>query len=85
MNRRIPILLCIVMTVVAAARPAAEPRSPEPVAEALRRLLTDEPQLVLDVLRRHPEEVFDIVRQGVAAKQARAEAARIDQQVEAPL
>lgn len=86
MNRRFPTLLCIVMTVAAAvASPAAEPRTPEPVAEALRRLLVEEPRLVLDVLRRHPEEVFDIVREGVAAKQARAEAERIDEQVETPL
>ena len=55
------------------------------LAAALRRVLQAEPQIVLDVLRAHRIEVFDIVSDGLDAKKAQAEDRRIAGEILNPL
>lgn len=79
------VCLALVFGCAPAAAQVTAPPSPAALEDALRQLLTENPQILLDALRQDPEALFDIVRKGVRRKQARAEEARIAGQIETPL
>ena len=84
---RILLLLTISATLFSAPFPSHAEASPdaETMAAALRQLLKEDPDIVLEILRAHRVEVFDIVREGLEDKKAQAEAQRIAEQIETPL
>jgi protein-disulfide isomerase len=58
---------------------------PRTIREAVGQVLEQEPELILEVLRRHRIEVYNIVRDGLEAKQEQDEALRIAEQIQNPL
>ena len=82
---RILLLLTISATLFSAPFPlhAETGQDGEALAAALRQILKEDPGIVLEILRAHRVEVFDIVREGLEDKQA--EAQPIDEQIATPL
>ena len=87
MSGRIGCVLCAFLFLGLAPVPVLTASEPDhdALAAALRRVLQAEPQIVLDVLRAHQIEVFDIVSDGLDAKKAQAEDRRIAGEILNPL
>jgi protein-disulfide isomerase len=52
---------------------------------AVRQVLEQDPEIILELLRQHRIELYEMVRDGLAAKQEEAEAAQIAAQLRDPL
>jgi len=53
--------------------------------EELKKALNDNPDVVLDFLRAHPVEVYDVAEAGIKAKEAAEKRERLDAQLAKPL
>ncbi|EPR42452.1 DsbA oxidoreductase family protein [Desulfovibrio sp. X2] len=81
--RTIVLLLASLLTITACA--GADKRDDKALREEMRTILHEHPDILLDVLRENKIAVYEIVEQGVAAKQAAEEQKRLDSEIKNPL
>ena len=71
MGKYMRVVLCVVLLAMSAPA-AAQNITDENLEQALRKLLKEKPELVLNILRENSEQVLDIAQQGSTQRRKRA-------------